>query len=318
MSIGVRNPRKGILPAPMPDCKICRGKGQTIQDGERGQRSVKCECIRRRMIHENVKQTWMYMFKRISPTPGPSPLLDLARRRAFALVTATQPVLAAHLRSCMYDYCWYDDLHWWVEVTSDKDIVEAWLHTARYLHEEIFDADVAMAPIRPDDPKSIKDLAMRAQLMIVQLGKKVAPNKETHSTLVEAIEYRIDNDLLTWVVNHPREPVGDGNLLAYSGRLMDDLQDYGFEHVVLEGTGVESADESLPTRGFYNATLASGTVKPTDVEVPRGRVPLTMSPGSVGNRQTSDVAAEDKAKERDKKKSAKKKVSKRSKGRGES
>lgn len=292
------NPRMLQVPKlPHKSCPKCSGRGRIIKDGERGQHTRECPCVFKGQVYYNMKFTWPYMLK-IMPVDE-TPLLELIERGTHAYVVASQPVLASHLKCMIFDHlCNINDPHFWIEVRSDKDIVDAWLKTAKILGEEIYDADVALAPVTAGDPQSIKELAMRADLMIIQLGKKVAPNKETHSTFIEAVEFRIDNGLTTWIVQHPNESVED--LLVYSDKLVQVMEDYDFEEVALTTVPVigASADEHRPTKkGVYEVAMNTQLTPPASRRG-RGRVRPSMSSGVVGEKVTTDVEAEEAAKEK--------------------
>lgn len=278
MTVISYNPRRGqIIDWPNRNCKLCSGTGRSIIDPVDGpQFSKACICLQGTRIAQNLRKTWGYM-KRVKPV-GETPLLDLIRKNAFVRITATQAVLAAHLKSAMIEYCWeIDNPYWWVEVTNDKEIVEAWLYTAKFLGQEIMDADVALAEIQADSARSVKDLAMRANLMVIQVGKKHAANKETKTTIREAIDYRIHFDKPVWVVDSPRDNLDNADILAYSDGLMEDLVAYNFVHVDLSNETVtvtspaaileiDELEEAHPTGGgrlVASASAGSGRARAT-------------------------------------------------------
>lgn len=204
-----------------------------IQDREKkSQGSVDCICLFYSKVSQNIRDTWAYM-DRVSVAKD-SPLLEHVEAGSFLRITATQDVLAAHLKHVMMNHCCETfDPAWWVEVTSDKDIVHAWLFTAKFQGIEITDADVALTEIDKESARSVKDLALRADLMVIRVGRKIAANKETRTTLREAIDYRVDLNKPVWLVDTPRDNLDHADILAYSKELMEDLSSYHFLHVDL-------------------------------------------------------------------------------------
>lgn len=265
-----------------PDCETCGGGGYRMYDTDMGQRTRPCDCWIKVAIVKNLKLTWPFMAKQVEPIKD-SPLVELDKSGKLAIITASQKTLAAHLKGCMIEHGYeQDDPCWWVEVTSDKDIVEAWLYTARFRGDEIYDADIASSIFHQENPKSIKDLAMSADLMIIQLGKKISPNKETYSTFLEALEYRIDHDLTTWIHVPVRHNLED--LQVFSDQLREDLDDYGFVEIVLDVNEVDDvgelddllSDEPSPAR----VRRAQSIVKKSAPLVKGGRPMMTLSQGS--------------------------------------
>ncbi len=275
-----------------PQCEICKGSGYRMYDTEQGQRTRPCECWLKVALAKNLKLTWPYMAKQVKPVSD-SPLCRLDREKKFAIITASQRFLAAHLKGCMITHgIEQDDPCWWVEVSSDKDIIEAWLYTARLKGDEIYDADLASSIFHADNPRSIKELAMTSDLMVIQLGKKIAPNKETDTTFIEALEYRIDNNLLTWITLTPRRSLEE--LQADSDDLRAILEDYEFEDVVLEAPEVQEQDvEDLVVESKPQQRSKSSVKKRAQsiVQNPGGRPMITMSQGSGGTTRDLDIDA---------------------------
>ena len=272
-----------------PDCKTCKGSGFRMYDTDMGQRTRPCDCWIKVAIVKNLHLTWPFMAKQVTPVKD-SPLVELDKSGKLAIITASQKTLAAHLKGCMIAHGFeQDDPCWWVEVTSDKDIVEAWLYTARLRGEEIYDADISSSIFHPENPRSIKELALSADLMVIQLGKKISPNKETDTTFLEALEYRIDNALKTWITISPRQSLEE--LQADSPKLRETLEDYGFEDIVLDASEVDEVDlENLISGGPSPAKVkrAQSIIQKGKSIVTGGRPMLTMSQGGGSAKEQTD------------------------------
>lgn len=294
----MKNPRKEqVGPGKgMPSCDICGGKGTRIVDGADGFPETKaCKCVVRYQLYMNMRFTWRLLEQ--SRSPKETPLTDLVVMHQNARIVATQKTLASHLKCCMFSQIYYKmppNPYWWVEVKSDKDIVAAWLYTAKLHGDEIHDVDVFLSDIGEDD-KSIRHLALGPDLLIVQLGKKLSANKETSTTLIEALEYRLDRALLTWIVTHPDEPLEEGSLLAYSDKLLRVMEDHDFSTLILDKKG-DGSEVGIEHRG-YGVTDASLASKKRPV----------MSKGSVGKKEVTNLTKKDKETEQNKKKKKKKK-----------
>lgn len=297
------NPRSKLIGFPNPNCPKCSGSGRRILSRPgRPQASEECRCIFQSRIFQNIRATWGYMGSPRIRGVNESPLLEYVKKREFLRVTARQDVLAAHLKSVMIHHCLdTDKSDWWVEVTSDKEIVHAWLYTAKMQGIEIADADLASIQLDADAARTVKDLALRADLMVIQVGKKHAANKDTKTTIREALDYRIDLDKPVWIVDTPRDNLDNADLLAYSQELMEDLADYHFLHVDL-------SNEKVAIRGRKQATFDLDGDEVDDItheqQLPRTRSPrASLSAGSGGTKamaSAADLQAEEERKQKEK------------------
>lgn len=286
------NPRLRQIPK-LPDksCARCGGSGRRYKDGDHGQTSESCPCVIQGQILYNMKFTWPLMLK--VPSRQKTPLTELAKDGSNAWIVSEEPVLASHLRCMIADIAYDEDNpHFWVEYRSDKDVVEAWLKTAQLTGVEIIDADVALSSVTSHDPRSIKEFALRADLMVIQLGKKLAANKETDTTFVEALEFRIDEGLATWIVVHPADTVED--LLVYSDRLGRVIDTYDFIEVNLKQDGKSKKGKS---RGVYEVEMGDSPSEPTGLQ--RRGPRLSLSGGSVGEKRTTDIEADEERKRKE-------------------
>lgn len=286
------NPRLRQIPKlPNKACPRCGGSGRRYKDGDRGQTSESCPCVIKGQILHNMKFTWPLMLK--VPSVQDTPLTELAKDGSNAWIVSEEPVLAAHLRCMIADIAYDEDNpHFWVEYRSDKDVVEAWLKTAQLTGVEIIDADVALSAVTSHDPRSIKEFALRSDLMVIQLGKKLAANKETDTTFVEALEFRIDEGLMTWIVVHPADRVED--LLVYSDRLGRVIDTYDFIEVELKRAGKSKRGKS---KGVYEVGMEDAPSEPTGL---RRRGPrLSLSGGSVGEKKTTNIEEEEERKRKE-------------------
>lgn len=305
------NPRRRILGMPNPKCSKCGGAGRRIVSRPgRPQIADECLCMTYSRILQNINKTWAYMHNRVRAVDE-SPLLEHVQKRSFLRITANQDVLAAHLKCVMMHHCLDTTPYWWVEVTNDKEIVHAWLYTAKMQGVGIVDADIATMELDAESARTVKDLALRADLMIIQVGKKHAANKDTKTTIREVLDYRIDLDKPVWIVDTTRDNLDNADLLAYSEDLMNDLAAYNFLYFDLSDESASFIGE--PSTPEDDPTSLDNQEDITHEQQPPARRPtMSLSAGSGGTRAThsaADLQAEEDAKQRaSRKKPSKKKT----------
>jgi len=159
----------------------------------------------------NMEKVWKSLSK-AKEIPGlrkNPPLRQLTNRSVW--ITAKLGTFRAHLKALAFTQ---PEL-WDARVISDLDIVETWLKTAKAQGHKIYDSETANHNsefIAMD----ITELVSSIELVILKLGVKQAPNKETHSTLLEALSIRRHLGMPTWIVDTPDQRIDNMAHKAYS------------------------------------------------------------------------------------------------------
>ena len=214
-----------------PDCAHCGGSGfiygESMLDG-----GHYCECTLDALRLQNMESVWKALpaAKQIPGLRPRAPLLRLVTKDLW--ITAKVPTFQAHLKAVAYNR----STMWDCRVFSDKDLLTAWLNTARAQGHKIYDAEVEAARINAMD---IDELVEPPELVILMLGVKQAPNKETPNVLLEAIGVRRHLGKPTWVVDQPDHPVDQMSHLCYSETLEMWLSHW--PHLELHGPNVKIA-----------------------------------------------------------------------------
>lgn len=99
--------------------------------------------------------------------------------------------------------------NWFLRVTSDAELVTAWLADVALKGKEIIDPDAYMVRTKF---LSVVDLAVPPDLLVVRMGVKVARNQAASEVLAEAINERLHKDRPTWVWDEPHHPLNAGHL----------------------------------------------------------------------------------------------------------
>jgi hypothetical protein len=146
-------------------------------------------------------------------------------------ITSKSKAFRAHLKATAYQ----KPVLWDCRVYSDKDLVETWLKTAKAQGHKIYDSEVANYEggfIAMD----IAELVEPPKLVILVLGVKEAPNKETPTVLLEAVRTRMHLGKATWIVDQPSRRIDSDFHRGYSDTLYDMLQ--GWSHFEISGVHV--------------------------------------------------------------------------------
>lgn len=220
-----------------PKCPKCKGKGfvyaESMLDG-----GSYCECVHNILRLHNMEKIW----RSLSKEKVPPPLLKKAPLAAYVQqnlwVTAPHFVFRQHLKAV----CYRQPVDWHAHVWSDADILDAWFGTAKSSGVKIFDLDIAESRLNAID---IPSLVLPYTLVILVLGVKRLPNKETSNGVLEAISYREHENLPTWVVDQPDQSILDPHHLAYSEDLGHLLTSWKHFHLRREGT-IETVKKKAP------------------------------------------------------------------------
>lgn len=122
---------------------------------------------------------------------------------------------------------------WDARVRSDADLLDAWLGTAKISGAKIYDVEV-------EESTSIKALDIPSlvngfPLVAIVTGVKRLPNRECANALLEAIGYRMHDNLPVWIVDQPENPISDMSHQFFSDALNDRMAEW--PHVVLRANG---------------------------------------------------------------------------------
>lgn len=200
-----------------PDCPKCGGRGFIYAKslltlpGEKG--GHYCECTIDALKLENMERVWKSLSEaRILPGMREKAVLrPLAKRNAW--ITAPDALFKAHLKALAFNM----STMWDCRVYSDKDLLSAWLKTARAQGHKIYDTeideDVGFSAM------DIDELVEPPGLVILKLGVKHAPNKEGPNCLLEALTSRKHIGRPTWIIDQPDYAVDQMHHRFYSETL---------------------------------------------------------------------------------------------------
>lgn len=206
-----------------PDCPRCGGRGwiyassMLVLPGEKGGRY--CECAQDILRLKNMDRIWRSLSE--ARMPGglrrDPPLKKLLGRNAW--ITAKEEHFRAHLKALAFTM---PDL-WDAKVYSDKDLLKAWLNTAYAQGHKIFDTELndTMVTVRA---MYIDELVEPPEHVILMLGVKQAPNKETPNVLLEAVRSRMHIGRPMWIVDQPDSGIDQVHHRGYSEQLDGLLQ----------------------------------------------------------------------------------------------
>jgi hypothetical protein len=160
---------------------------------------------------QNMDKVWpsLSASKEIPNLRKNPPLRDLIKHSIW--VTAKEPVFRAHLKAVAFT----QDTMWDARVFTDLDLLDAWLKTAKAQGHKIYDSEVDNHEGR-FVAMDVSELVDSFGLVILKLGVKQAPNKETHSVILEALAVRRHLGLPTWVVDQPDQRIDDMAHRGYS------------------------------------------------------------------------------------------------------
>lgn len=183
-----------------PKCTSCHGRGRLPVPnpvGYKGPASLRlCRCVLIKEVLANLERARQGLSK-ARKVPR-SPLLS--RVHESIRVVADEAWFEAHLRHVALR----QSSRWDFRIVTDADLVQAWLATAAAKGMEIFDADVRGAlEMRSLTYMTLSDIAKSAELLIIRLGVKSAPNKEMPNVFLETLLTRRHEGLPTWIWEEP-------------------------------------------------------------------------------------------------------------------
>jgi hypothetical protein len=127
------------------------------------------------------------------------------------LVVTSDQIFLSHLKRVVYG----QSSSWCFKVTSDAELVTAWLGSIGLQGKDILDPDAYSVSTQY---VTIPDLALPPELLIIRMGVKVARNQAASEVLAEAINIRFHESKPTWIWEEPHYPLNPGHMF-WSDRL---------------------------------------------------------------------------------------------------
>lgn len=270
----------------VPDCPVCNGRGAIdvdIPEPKEGEirllqipRVRPCQCVYAKRLVLNLNRGWKAAVK--APKIKSSPLLKLTDKDVW--ITASPVTMQAHVKHVAFR----QNPDWDFIVTSDSELVVAWLGNMILKRADIHDQEVAKKVGQQSlEHHSLADLAVPPELLIIQLGVKAAANRETPTVLEEAIRSRHSEGKPTWVFDQPNRPYMPGHM-AYSDQL-EEFLDVHFERTTLTSLGRSA-------RARQAAAAKAATTSPQQKvagNVPAPSFSLSDLSGADQKRQTTEL-----------------------------
>lgn len=225
-----------------PDCDKCYGKGYLdAGTNARGIPLTKpCPCQVAQDTVRNVNRAWSGLTS--APRLGSSPLSAYTEKNAY--VTATDATLRAHLRHIGLR----SGPYWGFKVSTDSDLMTAWLSPIGLVGKEILDPDAATVST---EKATLVDLVDPPELLVIRLGVKSARNSAMGEVLLEALYHRSHVRKPTWVVDQPARRF-DPSHLAFSEDGLHHIQQ--FPRLVLDDIQPGLSIEMMTGGGSATAT----------------------------------------------------------------
>ena len=199
-----------------------------------------CPCQIARDILRNVNRAWAGLTA--APKIDSSPLTEHTGGDLY--VTASDSSLRAHLRHAGLRMGPY----WHFKVSTDSDLMTAWLAPIAIAGKEILDPDATAVST---ERATLVDLIEPPELLVLRLGVKSARNSAMGEVLLEALYHRMHIGKPTWVVDQPTRRF-DPSHMAFSEDALHHIQQWA--RVTLDdvqpGLSIEmmgSTTTALPT-----------------------------------------------------------------------
>jgi hypothetical protein len=245
-----------------PDCSQCHGEGVLLHvvpedDPDFGRHPptfVRCGCTLRKDILANVERAMPGLTK--AAKVEASRLGDWLDSNLW--VTAEKEWFLSHLRHVAIRR----PPTWFLHVTTDADLLTAWLASAKAEGKKILDVDVAQSTVTH---LMLPDLAVPPALLVIRLGVKVARNVAAPEVFLEALRLREHLGKPTWIWDHPHWKLEEGHI-CYSRAVADHLS--GWKHLLAKprkrAQMVETADGGFTEMALEGRrTMSSGTERKT-------------------------------------------------------
>lgn len=186
------------------ECEKCNGTGrvQNPPDPPHPPTYKRCSCMLKQDILKNVERGMKGLSK--FPKVENSPLMEVVDKNV--VVTAGREFLP-HLRHVAVRM----PPSWNFKITSDAELVTAWLGSIALKGRDILDADAYMVSTKY---VTITDLVTPPDLLIIKMGVKTARNQAASEVLAEAINLRTHPTINrpTWIWEEPHHPLNSGHM----------------------------------------------------------------------------------------------------------
>lgn len=107
---------------------------------------------------------------------------------------------------------------WGFRVSTDADIIQAWLATDVAKGAQMFDADLAEVAPESLTHLTLHDIALPPHLLVIRVGVKAARNAALPEVLMEAVNLRLHARRATWIWDQADKPLSEGHR-AYSAEV---------------------------------------------------------------------------------------------------
>lgn len=243
----------GIIYTGRPNCPKCGGKGIVNVPDSPILEVRPCECTLVQDLLTNLERGWKGL-RFAENIQGTSPLLEMAKSGESCWITADNDVLRSHLKHVALRM----SSKWHFSVSSDADLLSAWLASVPLSGLRVMDPEIAMrlsehAPVSMNKLTLI-DLVLPPDLMIVILGVKAARNNAMPEVFHEAMTTRIHEGKPIWVVDQSFRPFAEAHR-AYSMEARMEMRD--FNRIHLEETASTSPTVSRPKNVQQNKPKTS-------------------------------------------------------------
>ena len=199
-------------------CRFCKGRGVVYLVGSSPPKSVRCKCSVEKDLIYNMENGWPGLSR--VPLIDDSVLLKYVESNMW--ITSSLPEFRNHMRFVATKMG-----HKFIfKVSSDSDLVNIWLSRL----SDVKDPDYSTPP---EEDNNLNRFVSFPSLLVIQLGVKVASNRETPSVVQETVSLRYHLDKPTWIIDQPYNRLQDGHK-AYSRQLIDHLQIYNYKKTQLD------------------------------------------------------------------------------------
>lgn len=232
----------------------------------------RCACVIQKDIASNVERGMRKLMD--AAVIKSSPLSDCLDKDLW--ITASKERFLAHLRHVAVR----QPPSWYFKVTTDADLMAAWLANMAVEGKEILDADAVESIQLSIEHLRLVDLAEPPDLLVIRLGVKAAKNTSMPDVLQETLNLREHLGKPTWVWDTPDRPLAEGHR-CWSPEIEDSMSTWTrqalgggnpFAVMTLAGTGTslsarQQQTQAQPTPQPAPAPLSRET-KPSREEEP--------------------------------------------------
>jgi len=245
-------------------CAKCGGKGflyeLSLLDGGRY-----CDCALLQLRLANMDRIWKSLSKaKTTPELVKKPrLLPFVGQNLY--ITASTASFRAHFKAL----CLHRSTVWDARVRTDADLLDSWLGTTKLAGNRIYDVEIAeQTSLKALD---LPSLLSNFPLVVLVLGVKRLPNRESANALLEAINYRAHEELPIWIVDQADHPITEITHQFYSDYLVELLAEW--KHLSLDGSTTTFPRSPEASPSVLDAVLADlgstyGTTTPESARAP--------------------------------------------------